>query len=54
MTYTPTNVAQNVNGTDTVTDNGANPSMASSTVMNAGLEPAYAGIKAMALPHLTF
>jgi hypothetical protein len=54
MRNAPTNVAQNQNGTDTVTDNGANPSMVSSTVMNAGLEPAYAGIKAMALPHLTF
>jgi hypothetical protein len=35
-------------------DNGANPSMASSTVMNAGLEPAYTGIKAMTLPQLAF
>jgi hypothetical protein len=54
MLSAPTNVAQNQNGADTVMDNGPNPSMASSTVMNAGLEPAYAGIKTMTLPHLTF
>jgi hypothetical protein len=35
-------------------DNGANPSMASSTVTSAGLEPAYAGIATMTLPGLTF
>jgi hypothetical protein len=54
MRNAPTNVAQNQNGPDTVMDNGATPSMASSTVMNAGLEPAYARIKTMALPPLTF
>jgi hypothetical protein len=54
MRNAPTNVAQNKDGPDTVTDNGANPSMASSTDINAGLEPAYANIKTMTLPHLTF
>jgi hypothetical protein len=54
MRNAPTNVAQNQNGSDTVMDNSANPSMASSTVANAGLEPAYVGIKAMTLPRLTF
>jgi hypothetical protein len=54
MLNAPTNVAQNQIGPDTIMDNGPNPSMASSTVMSAGLEPAYAGIKTMTLPHLMF
>ena len=54
MRNAPTNIAQNKNGADTVMDNGANPSMADSTVMTAGLEPMYAGIKSMTLPPLTF
>lgn len=54
MRNAPTNVAQNQNGTNSVMDNGPNPSMAASTVMNAGIEPAYGDIKTMTLPPLTF
>lgn len=54
MLNAPTNVVRNVNGTDTVTDNGTNPSMASSTMTTAGLEPAYTSIKNMTLPPLSF
>ena len=54
MVNAPTNVVQNKNGADTVMDNGANPSMASSTMTTAGIEPAYGSINKMTLPPLTF
>ncbi len=54
MRNAPTNVAQNQNGPNTVMDNGPNPSMAASTVMSAGIEPAYSNITTMTLPPLTF
>ena len=46
----PTNVAQNVNGTNTVTDNGTNPSGAQNTIATAGIEPAYVDIKTLTVP----
>jgi hypothetical protein len=54
MVNAPTNVVQNKNGTNTVMDNGTNPSMASSTMATAGIEPAYGSINEMTLPPLTF
>jgi hypothetical protein len=54
MKNAPTNVAQNQNGTNNVMDNGPNPSMASMTMMNAGVETAYSAIKNMTLPPLMF
>lgn len=54
MRNAPTNVAQNQNGQNTVMDNGPNASMADSTVMTAGIEPAYSDVRNVTLPPLTF
>jgi hypothetical protein len=50
MVNCPTNIAQNKNGTDTVQDNGANPTGAQTTISTAGIESAYADIKNMTIP----
>ena len=51
----PDIVHQNKNGSHmTVTDNGPNPTMAQSTIMNAGIESAYADIKNLNIPAARF
>lgn len=50
MVNCPTNVAQNQTGTNTITDNGANPSGAQNTIATAGIESAYADIKTLTVP----
>jgi hypothetical protein len=47
-------VHQNKNGSNTIMDNGATPTMAQSTVTTAGVEPAYADIKTLTIPAATF
>jgi hypothetical protein len=47
-------VHQNKNGADTITDNGPNPSGAQATIASAGIEPAYADIKALTIPAAKF
>jgi hypothetical protein len=54
MVNCPTNVAQNQTGTNTITDNGANPSGAQNTIATAGIEAAYADIKTLTVPAATF
>ena len=50
MVNCPTNLAQNATGTNTISDNGANPSGAQNTITTAGIEPAYADIKTLTVP----
>jgi hypothetical protein len=50
MVNCPTNIAQNQTGTNTITDNGANPSGAQNTIATAGIETAYADIKTLTVP----
>ena len=50
----PTNVAQNRTGNNTITDKGGNPQGAQDTIATAGIEPAYADIKDLAIPHAGF
>jgi hypothetical protein len=50
MVNCPTNVAQNQTGTNTITDNGANPQGAQNTIATAGIETAYADIKTLTVP----
>jgi hypothetical protein len=54
MVNCPTNIAQNKNGTNTVTDNSGNPSGAQNTIATAGLEASYADIKTLTVPAATF
>jgi hypothetical protein len=54
MVNCPTNVAQNQTGTNTITDNGANPQGAQNTMATAGIESAYADIKTLAVPAAKF
>ena len=54
MVNCPTNIAQNKNGTNTITDNGANPSGAQNTIATAGIESTYADIKNLAVPAAKF
>ena len=54
MVNCPTNIAQNKNGTNTITDNGANPQGAQNTIATAGIESTYADIKTLAVPASTF
>lgn len=54
MVNCPTNIAQNKNGTNTVTDNGGNPSGAQNTIATAGIETTYADIKTLTVPAATF
>ncbi len=54
MVNCPTNIAQNQTGTNTITDNGANPSGAQNTINTAGIEAAYADIKTLTVPPATF
>jgi hypothetical protein len=54
MVACPTNIAQNQTGTNTITDNGANPSGAQNTIATAGIEATYADIKNLTLPPATF
>jgi hypothetical protein len=54
MVNCPTNIAQNKNGTNTVTDNGGNPSGAQNTIATAGIEATYADIKTLTVPAATF
>jgi hypothetical protein len=54
MVNCPTNIAQNKNGTNTVTDNGGNPSGAQNTIATAGIEATYADIKNLTVPAATF
>ncbi len=54
MVNCPTNIAQNQTGTNTITDNGANPSGAQNTIATAGIESAYADIKTLTVPAATF
>jgi hypothetical protein len=54
MVNCPTNIAQNKNGTNTVTDNGGNPSGAQNTIATAGIESTYADIKNLTIPAATF
>ncbi len=50
----PTNIVQNKNGTNTVTDSGANPQGAQNTIATAGIEVAYADIKTLTVLPATF
>ncbi len=52
MVNCPTNIAQNQTGTNTITDNGSNPSGAQNTIAAAGIESTYADIKTLAIPRL--
>ena len=54
MVNCPTNIAQNQTGTNTITDNGANPSGAQNTIATAGIEATYADIKTLTVPPATF
>jgi len=54
MVNCPTNIAQNGIGTNTITDNGGNPSGAQNTIATAGIEAAYADIKTLTVPAATF
>jgi Right handed beta helix region len=54
MVNCPTNIAQNKNGTNTITDNSGNPSGAQNTIANAGIEATYADIKTLTVPAATF
>ncbi len=47
-------VHQNKNGSNTIMDNGPTPTMAQSTIMTAGIEPAYADIKTLTIPAASF
>ena len=49
MVNCPTNVAQNQTGTNSITDNGGNPSGAQNTIATAGIEASYADIKKLAI-----
>ena len=51
----PNIVHQNKNGTHmTIMDNGPSPTMAQTTMMTAGIEPAYVDIKTLTIPPATF
>ncbi len=54
MVNCPTNIAQNQTGTNTITDNGANPSGAQNTIATAGIESTYADIKTLTVPAAGF
>ena len=54
MVNCPTNIAQNQTGTNTITDNGANPSGAQNTIATAGIEATYVDIKTLTVPPATF
>ena len=54
MVNCPTNIAQNKTGTNTITDNGGNPSGAQNTIATAGIESAYADIKTLTVPAANF
>jgi hypothetical protein len=54
MVNCPTNIAQNKNGTNTITDNSSNPSGAQNTIATAGIEATYADIKTLTAPAATF
>jgi hypothetical protein len=54
MVNCPTNVAQNQTGSNTITDNGGNPSGAQNTIATAGIETAYADIKNLVVPAAKF
>jgi hypothetical protein len=50
MVNCPTNVAQNQTGSNTISDNGGNPSGAQNTIATAGIESTYADIKTLTVP----
>jgi hypothetical protein len=54
MVNCPTNVAQYQTGSNTISDNGANPSRAQNTIATAGIEAAYADIKTLTVPAAKF
>ena len=54
MVNCPTNIAQNQTGTNTITDNGGNPSGAQNTIATAGIESSYADIKTLTVPAASF
>ena len=54
MVNSPTNIAQNQTGSNTITDNGANPSGAQDTIATAGIEATYADIKTLTVPAAKF
>lgn len=54
MVNCPTNIAQNQTGTNTITDNSANPSGAQNTIAPAGIETAYADAKTLTVPAAAF
>ena len=55
LVNSPNIVHQNKNGTHmTITDNGPTTTMTQSTIMNAGIEPAYADIKTLTIPPATY
>jgi hypothetical protein len=54
MVNCPTNIAQNQTGTNTITDNGGNPSGAQNTIATAGIESTYADIKTLTVPDASF
>ena len=54
MVNCPTNIAQNGTGTNTITDNGGNPSGAQNTIATAGIEASYADIKTLTAPLPSF
>jgi hypothetical protein len=54
MINCPTNVAQNQTGSNTITDNGSNPSGAQDTIATAGIEPSYADVRDLTIPPAEF
>jgi len=54
MINCPTNVAQNQTGTNTITDNGSNPTGAQETIATAGIESSYADIRDFTIPPAQF
>jgi hypothetical protein len=54
MVNSPTNIAQNQTGTNTVTDNGTNPSGAQNTMATAGIEASYAAVKKLTITPAKF
>jgi hypothetical protein len=55
LVNSPNIVHQNKNGPNvTITDNGPNPTNAQATITSAGIEPAYADIRTLAIPPASF
>jgi hypothetical protein len=54
MVNTPGSLISPSAGSNTLTDNGENPTAAQDTMATAGIEPAYADIKSLTIPGVTF